>query len=277
MYVFQCEDSTDGILTGIYDAWASRYGHKNIMLSTDKSGEIMLFHQYIDVKSDFNKSQKVVRTLTNRLGIYFYETICKCAMADGNSKKISMDKANAIYQTVVMALALPEGPKVLEYLAEPCISCIFELCRQTDNEAHHMIEFIRFAELENKVLFAMIHPRNNVLPMVADHFSNRFPLENFLIYDATHRIAAVHKVQNPSAPTLSGSSIKRPPKYIIVDASDLNPDIIKRFSPEEQEYRKLWKAFFDAIAIEARINPKLQSNHIPKRYWKDTVEFANKT
>lgn len=26
MHIFLCEDSIDGIFTGIYDAWASRYG-----------------------------------------------------------------------------------------------------------------------------------------------------------------------------------------------------------------------------------------------------------
>ena len=66
--------------------------------------------------------------MITRLGTDFYETICKCAMADSHCRKLTMDKANAIYQTIVMALALPEGAKVLEYLSEPCISCIFELC-----------------------------------------------------------------------------------------------------------------------------------------------------
>ncbi len=52
MYVFQCEDSIDGILTGIYDAWASRYGHKNIQLSSDQSGTLTLFSEYIPVKTE---------------------------------------------------------------------------------------------------------------------------------------------------------------------------------------------------------------------------------
>gem|GEM_PF-5421032 len=36
MHIFLCEDSIDGIFTGIYDAWASRYGHKNIKLYKQK-------------------------------------------------------------------------------------------------------------------------------------------------------------------------------------------------------------------------------------------------
>lgn len=258
MYIFQCEDSIDGIFTGIYDAWASHYGHKNIQLSSDNSGNLMLFSEYIPVIPDCDKSRKVSRTLITRFGTDFYETICKCAMADSHCRKLTMDKANAIYQTIVMALALPEGAKVLEYLGEPCISCIFELCRQTANEGHHLLEFLRFSELKSGILFAQIHAKNDVLPILATHFTDRLPLENFIIYDATHQMAVVHKASKD---------------YLIVDASSLNLDLTKEYSAEEEGFRKLWCTFFDSIAIEARKNPKLQSQNIPKRFWDDTVEL----
>lgn len=32
MYVFLCEDSPEGIFTGVYNAWESRLGHNNISL-----------------------------------------------------------------------------------------------------------------------------------------------------------------------------------------------------------------------------------------------------
>ena len=34
MYIFLCENSLEGIFTGIYDACASRLGHKNIRIQT---------------------------------------------------------------------------------------------------------------------------------------------------------------------------------------------------------------------------------------------------
>lgn len=261
MYIFQCENSIDGILTGIYNAFESHYGHKNIQLSVNCSGNYILFEEYITVTPDFHKSQKVSQTLITKFGTEFYETICKSAMADGGSRKLTMDKANAIYRTIVMALALPAGAKVLHYLAEPCIQCIFELCRQTHNEGHHYLGFLRFSELEGGILFAEIHPKNHILPILADHFVDRLPGENFIIYDATHQIAAVHQSYKD---------------YLTVDASSLNLDITKRHSKEELEYRKLWCTFFDSIAIDARINPKLQSGNMPKRFWKDAIEFRSK-
>lgn len=258
MYIFQCEDSIDGIFTGVYDAWASRFGHRNIQLSTAENNDMLLFAEYISVTTDTEKSRKVGRTLFQRFGIDFYETICKCAMADSQYRKLPMDKANAIYQTIVMAFGLPEGERVLNYLGEPCISCLFQLCRQTQNEGHHYLGFLRFSELDNGILFAKLSPKNHVLPILAEHFTNRLPLENFIIYDETHKLAVIHKAKKD---------------YLTVDASDMHFEYIHQHSAKEAVYQKLWKTFFNTIAIEARKNPKLQSQNIPKRFWADTVEL----
>lgn len=261
MYVFQCEDSIDGILSAVYDAWASRLGHKNIRISCRSNEDLTLFCEYIPVTTDYEKSGKVSRTLITRLGTHFYETVCRGAMADGACRSLSMDKANAVYQTIVMALALPQGAKVLDFLGEPCIACIFALCRQTSNEAHHLLEFLRFRELANGILFSQIHPKNDVLPILAPHFTDRLPLENFIIYDATHQTAAVHRACK---------------SYLIADAASLNPDLIKTRSDQEETFRRLWQAFFDTIAVKERENPKLQMQNIPKRFWADTVELYDK-
>ncbi len=68
MYIFLCEDNIDGIFTGIYDAWASKYGHANISLTTCPPDNYVLFCEYITVQTDYGKSQKVARTLQKCLG-----------------------------------------------------------------------------------------------------------------------------------------------------------------------------------------------------------------
>ena len=150
MYVFICEDSLEGIFTGVYDACASRLGHRNIRLATGEPENYELFSEYIHVTPSADKTGKVIRTITSRFGMQF-----------------------------------GDGQKVLLSLGEPCVYRIFELCRATNREACHHLEFLRFSELENGVLFATIHPKDNVLPYLAEHFTDRLPSENFMIYDAT--------------------------------------------------------------------------------------------
>lgn len=49
--------------------------------------------------------------------------------------------------------------------------------------------------------------------------------------------------------------------------------------PEADEtelgYRKLWKQFYNTIAIEARYNPKCRMTHMPKRYWENMTEMQD--
>ena len=67
MTIFWCEDSLDGILTGIYDAWDSRLGHNQVKLKTDAQDTLELFCDYRQVKTDAVKAEKVLRTIRDRL------------------------------------------------------------------------------------------------------------------------------------------------------------------------------------------------------------------
>ena len=69
MYVFICEDSLEGIFTGVYDACASRLGHRNIRLATGEPENYELFSEYIHVAPSADKTGKVIRTITSRFGM----------------------------------------------------------------------------------------------------------------------------------------------------------------------------------------------------------------
>ena len=264
MYIFICEDSLDGILTGIYDAWDFKIKHPNlshedIRLSSKEPDNYELFSEYLAVAPDAVKAEKVSRTLITKLGHEFFEAILKAALSREPSGKKDMDKADAIYKTVVLALRSPEAEKVLLYLGVPYVFRVFSLSRATHMEAHHLMGFLRFSELKNGVLFSTIHPKNHALPILAEHFTYRFPQEDFMIYDETRCLAAIHRAGK---------------KYMLVDASDLNQDILTNYSEKEQEFLDLWFTFFDSIAIDARKNPTLQAQNIPKRFWPDALELA---
>ncbi len=79
-----------------------------------------------------------------------------------------------------------------------------------------------------------------------------------MIYDENRRLALLHPCGQD---------------FFITDTEGLDLEALKHFSPEEMEYQKLWCRFFDSIAVEARVNPKLQNQNLPKRFQKDIVEF----
>ena len=103
--VFQCEDSIEGILTGVYDAYASRLGHENCRLSVG-SGDYELFCVYRKVKPSMEKTEKVMRTLKREFGEENFLRICY-AMAS-----FEEDKAEAVYKSIVVGLQKKLGISV---------------------------------------------------------------------------------------------------------------------------------------------------------------------
>ncbi len=285
MYTFICEDSPNGIFSGIYDAWDFKIKQNNISCKDNTSAlqhptdsthtcshedihivchepdNYQLFYEYIRVETSAEKADKVARTIQRRLGSEFYDIILNAILSIVPAKENDLDKADAIYHTLVLGLNTAAGARAIHDLSNPYVHRLFTLSRATANDAHHLLGFLRFSELENGVLFSTIHPKNNALPILAEHFTDRLPQENFMIYDENRQLAAVHAAGK---------------NFMLVDASGIDQDLFKRTSEKEAAYQKLWLTFFDQIAIQARVNPKLQVQNIPKRFWGDTPELGRK-
>lgn len=275
--VFVCEDSIEGILTGVYDAWAealsSRLGHAHCRLAVtgrrisgadgsrqdggmgDGQGSfeeyfnLELFCTYRDTPPDAGKAGKVIRTLRRRLGEEVYECLCY-AMASREP-----DKAEAVYKTIVAGLSMKEGHRALDKVTDPYVARCFDLKRNVGSEIHRELEFLRFQELESGVLLAKIHPKNDVLMYLGPHFSDRLPLENFLIYDISRRKALFHE---------------REKDWYMMDALELDGEMAGRISTEEEYYQDLFRMFCRTIAIESRENRALQRQFLPL-YFRDLM------
>lgn len=279
--VFVCEDSIEGILTGVYDAWAealsSRLGHAHCRLAVtgrrisgadgsrqdggmgDGQGSfeeeyfnLELFCTYRDTPPDAGKAGKVIRTLRRRLGEEVYECLCY-AMASREP-----DKAEAVYKTIVAGLSMKEGHRTLDKVTDPYVARCFDLKRNVGSEIHRELEFLRFQELESGVLLAKIHPKNDVLMYLGPHFSDRLPLENFLIYDISRRKALFHE---------------REKDWYMMDALELDGEMAGRISTEEEYYQDLFRTFCRTIAIESRENRALQRQFLPLYYRDLMPEF----
>ncbi|MCL2563194.1 MAG: TIGR03915 family putative DNA repair protein [Oscillospiraceae bacterium] len=145
------------------------------------------------------------------------------------------------------------GSSVTNMLAHDVVRAITKNAQNVASESHFYRESLRFSEY-NGALVAIIEPKNFVLPITSPHFCDRFPSEQFLIYDKTHKAAFVYQNGERSLIHLEHFA---PPE---ADAT-------------EKQYRALWKRFYDTIAIEGRINPKLRMGNMPKRYWAHMTEF----
>ncbi len=147
------------------------------------------------------------------------------------------------------------GRPLLRQLSDESILPLLKAVRHLDGEVHLLKGFVRFSEFEG-TLAGEIRPKNRVLPLLRGHFCNRMMGETFLLYDRTHQEALVHQ----------------PGKWAIIPLESFQ---MAAPSAAEAQYRRLWKRFYDTIAIKERYNPKLRRTHMPQRYWETMTEFQD--
>ena len=123
-----------------------------------------------------------------------------------------------------------------------------------EREAHRMLGFVRFFPC-GKFYMAEIHPTNDLLPLIATHFVERFSTQAFVIRDHTHRRALLY----------DGT------RYAIVDFASFTVDSLQKDDP----YETLWCRYYQALCIKERRNPKLRRAFIPLKYWKDLPEMRD--
>lgn len=253
MRVYLCEDSVDGIFTGVYDAWASGLGHENVRLlagSEDDIYEMELFCDYQTVPVDPEKAGKVLGTVRRKISEHAAQMLVRACCSEDRQK------ADGIYRFIV--LGLKAGRKVSDQLTNPHVMEIFELNRRVANEAHFYVEFLRFAQAGDKILFAKIQPKSDVAAIITPHFADRLPGENFIICDIGRGRASVH-------PAFSD--------WYLMEVSEEMLLNLEKTSDHGDEYRNLWRAFFKSICIEERRNERQQNTMLPKRFRSLMTEF----
>ena len=250
MTVFTCDDNFEAIMTCIYDAWSARLGHNNIRLETEPIIQPELFCDYIHVDADPQKAQKLVQAIQQKISFAAFQTTFSAAMA------FHENKLDYIYRFLILGFHI--GATVLNMLQEPSISAIFQLNRKVGNEAHFFREFTRFAAIGDGFLLSHIEPKCNILTLIAPHFADRMPSENWIIVDDSRRLAIVHPADE---------------EFYLTTLNQKEFDTFLQSKQQPDEFVDLWKGFFHSVAIKERTNYQCQRNMMPLWYRKNVTEF----
>lgn len=248
--VLRCEDSLEGIFTALFDAFVCKNKMKapytdSISIAAGE-GEMTLFAREIEVQTDAQKVQKTVYSIQSRLGYPVYDTLLHAFMpilqrSGGQQSWIS--GACLCTGTWIFPISLPIRLALR----------VMELSRKVDNELDKLLGFVRFQDL-GSILVAQLAPKCNIVPLMMDHFSDRFPDENFILYDENRNLAAVHEA---GTPLCSGEWRA---------ASD---------SAGHMDYfAVLWKLVFATMEIQGSVtNEQCQNQLLPKWYRKYMMEW----
>lgn len=249
-----CEPSPEGIFSAIYYAYENKLNPNSTSIRVEEVDNYELFAEYIEVKADFEKAYKVNKTIEKRFDNISYSYIWYALYSK------EKEKGNAIYHTIARGLAKAYKGLLVNYLQDPYVLAVSKMRQNVWYEAHHYMGFVRFTELQNKILYSEIEPKNHVLPIIAEHFADRFPKENFMIKDKGRNLYVVHE---------AGKGI------VFHQEEQAGIQVTEEmYSKEELEIQNLFRIFHETIAIPERTNLALQRQLLPLRFRENMVEFC---
>lgn len=249
-----CEDSIEGIFSAVYYIYEKKYEKQSIELKVEGNNqnyELFTIDEFVPV--NLENAVKVAKTVQRRFGQEVYYALLRVALA-GEKK----DKAQAIFGTIQYGISNNVATDLLNHLKKKEIFQTFQINRTVINEANRYIDFIRFKELANGVLYSKIAPENDVLPLIAEHFTDRLRNENFVVYDENRKTALVYQQKTQWEIV----------RNIMVEEEQL------QMSECEENIKNLWKIFYESIAIKERCNLELQKQLLPLKFRKFMTEFV---
>ena len=250
---FVCGDDFGAMMSCVYEAW--RWGNRGftVELAVDAADNYQLFCVEHYVPYDEERALKVIRSIRDKISWKAFQMVYHCAMSE------FPEKLEVIYRFLRVGFAVGSG--VTACLTEEPVMRITEIAGRVASESHKFREFVRFTHMGEGILCSVIEPKSNLLTLIAPHFADRMVSENFMIIDQKRKAAVIHPAD--------GEWYLRP----------LEKEEFRQFMEYDrdgEEYARLWRVFFDHIAVLQRKNPRCQMNFLPKWYRTNMTEFTEK-
>ncbi|HZK53306.1 MAG TPA: TIGR03915 family putative DNA repair protein [Desulfosporosinus sp.] len=241
--VYAYDGSFEGLMCCVFESYTLKEVPSDIR--PPNVSQQSLFDTEKWIKSDDHKSDRVFNSIPSKISHQAQELVKLGFLTCVPNKEL------LIYR--FLRLGFKHGSKVMTMLTDDTVCALQKAVHHLTSESHKFKGFVRFS-IFGEVLVAVIEPKNFVLPLLSRHFCDRFLNETFMIYDKTHSMALIYRSQKT--------------ELIFVDELTL-----PKVDATEIAYRRLWKQFYNTIAIEGRNNPRCRRTLMPKRYWGQLTEF----
>lgn len=249
MIIYVFDNSFEGFLTCVYEAYYGKRKPSKIIRNTDLSNYYNLIDEFITIETDESKSRKVYNAIERDFSSKSFTDIYSCYLSD-----IS-DIFTVLFKFIVLGFKI--GKEVDMHLHNPIVMEVHKTSRKVFLESHRFLGFVRFTPLNNKIFYSSIEPDHNILPLIGDHFKERFSSMDFIIHDLKRELAIFYIDK----------------EYIIGSFTNHQElQFINELS--EDKYSEFWKTYVKSASIKNRENKKLQNRMMPRRYWKNLTEAS---
>ena len=256
MQVYVFDNTLDGLLTAVFDSFFRK--QQNVTLLVEGEQLPLFAEEPLHVVTDGEKAERVWKGLEKNLSKDGLHMITLSWLSE--ERALNQPLFNFICKVFRLNV------KGLERNAsDEDVLAVRNTCRRVLHEQLRMKQFIRFQKAKDGTYLAVVSPDHNVLPLITDHFSDRFNDQPWLIYDAKRHYGYYYDGKTVIHVTFEDEA------SVPFDLSNgkMDADIL---SDNDQLFQELWRTYFKAICIKERMNPKKQLSDMPRRYWKYMTE-----
>ncbi len=244
---YKYDGTTTGLLCALADAVK---GGGAASFQSDNSVKLNFSDKTHLVKSDEDRSENFLQWLQAVSSAYSVRFLIYIMMSDYTG-----------YEETLLGyctLLRKHGNNATRMQANPIIRSITDRCYRVTKEIHRFKGLIRFQELKSGKYWAPFEPDNNIIVALIPHFKARFANQNWILHDLARQILVTWNDE-------------------ILHNEDANEYMRKEtISDAEKEIQQLWQTFYNSITIKNRLNPKVQTQFMPKRYWKYLPEITDR-
>ena len=253
MMVYTFDRTLDGVLTAVYDAYALHQQPEELV----GAGKVLpLFCEEVhEVVTVDDKARRVWAGLEKRLS----REALRLIMVSYLSELPELD--TPLFHYIYKVFQQPAGAKSIETnFSDPDVLAVTNIARRVMHK-----QFMRFQKAKDGTYLGVVSPDHDVLPLVIDHFQDRFQDQPWLIYDARRRYGYYHDLKEVTRITFQDETALP----FDLETGKLNDEVL---SANDKLFQELWRTYFKAICIRERMNPRKQLSDMPRRYWKYMTE-----
>lgn len=249
IYIF--DGSLPGLLSAAFEWFERKPG--NVLLKMVDTFQPDAFAESLKINTDTEKADRVWVGLQKKLKKDWIRKFYCSYLSE------IPEAYNHLFQFTIYIFQNELGAES-NYGNEHVIA-LAKYAKSVEREKHRMEAFIRFQHTADGIFYTGIDPDFNVLPLISNHFKNRYADQQWIIYDLKRKYGLHYNLNTVEEITINFTEgiNKQNPSSILMDE-------------KEELYAVLWKDYFKSANIVARKNTKLHVQHVPKRYWKYLTE-----
>ena len=255
MMVYIFDGTMDGLLTAVFDAFAMHEQPETLL--TEGEALPLFCERTQTVHTDEEKARRVWTGLEKKLSREGMTLISVSWLSE-------LKELNGhLFRYICKVFTAGKG--IERHFADPDVLAVTNIARKVLHEQLRMKQFIRFQKAKDGTYLGVVSPDHNVLPLIIDHFQDRFNDQPWLIYDAKR-----HYGFNYDGKTVIRITFEDEAAVPFNLANGKLDESV--MSSDDQLLQDLWRTYFKAICIRERMNPRKQLNDMPRRYWKYMTE-----